>query len=203
MKKTSNRSVTRAKRVLLASLVLFVLCLAIAHQPHSYDQVILRWIYGLPPAVALPSYVITQLGSPIAIAIAALVALLLNRKKVAIALLGSGALAYTLIAWVKVTVARPRPDTLLPDVIVRFEQTLGHSFPSGHTAIATALALSVWPYIPPRYRWLLVVWIVVVGLSRINLGVHWPVDIVGGFAVGAFAAAVVRLIMLYFAQKQR
>lgn len=67
----------------------------------------------------------------------------------------------------------------------------GSSFPSGHTlntaAFATALALSVsqiWPASRYVNLALATVWIVLVGMSRLVLGVHWPTDVLAAICLG-------------------
>ena len=72
---------------------------------------------------------------------------------------------------------------------LRLETADGYSFPSGHSQFAatswTTLALHL------RKRWFSIlagVLIVLVGLSRLYLGVHWPVDVVFGIAIGAIWA---------------
>ncbi len=61
----------------------------------------------------------------------------------------------------------------------------GYSFPSGHAQGSTAfwgfLALKIkkpWAY------WFAAVMVALISISRIYLGVHWPIDIVGGLAIG-------------------
>lgn len=89
---------------------------------------------------------------------------------------------------VKVAVARPRPQVDDP-IITAF----GKSFPSGHAMQAVvcygALLLVLLPLIPERRRVAAIVgtatWALLVGLSRLALGVHYVSDIVGGFALGA------------------
>lgn len=62
-----------------------------------------------------------------------------------------------------------------------------YSFPSGHAmgsmTLATVVVLLAWP---TRWRWvvlgLMVVFVPMVGLSRIYLGVHYPSDILAGWA---------------------
>ncbi len=64
------------------------------------------------------------------------------------------------------------------------------SFPSGHTATAFAFA-GVVSLILAR-AWvtaLLIIAAAAVGLSRVVVGVHWPVDVLGGAAVGWLCAA--------------
>ena len=63
------------------------------------------------------------------------------------------------------------------------------SFPSGHTsfAFATATSLSIkyprWYVIAPSY-----LWAGAVGYSRMNLGVHYPSDVLAGAMLGAGSA---------------
>lgn len=106
-----------------------------------------------------------------------------------------GSLVDTLV---KVLVARPRPHLFHQPI-----QAGGYSFPSGHSVGATTLLLLVsfltWHVSHSRGLTAAVTVVCVVlagliGLSRVVLGVHWPSDVVGGFALGsAWLAAMVLL----------
>jgi len=63
------------------------------------------------------------------------------------------------------------------------------SFPSGHTVTA-AIFLGVWVYYvrSNRLRAVLILLAIGAGLSRVAVGVHWPVDVAAGLAIGATAA---------------
>lgn len=95
-------------------------------------------------------------------------------------------------AVIKIAVARPRP---VSGALVR---ALGYAFPSGHstTAAATWLAIAVVLGSLVRHRAIqvlvgtvAVVVVVLVGISRVYLGVHAPTDVLGGWALGALWVA--------------
>lgn len=159
---------------------------------------VMRLLYGLDSALAPLVYGITQMGSLGAWFAVVCMALFLKRKQIAAVLFVDGLLAYGVAYIAKFVVARPRPSVLYPDIVVRLEAGFGYGFPSGHTAIATALAFGLWPYIANKYHWLLWLWIIAVGLSRIYLGVHAPLDVIGGFCIGVAAASFTRLAVLSY-----
>jgi len=95
-------------------------------------------------------------------------------------MIGSVVLGWSL----KVLMNRPRPE-LWP----RLVQDYGASFPSGHSlyaaTLATVLILVCWKTV---WRWpsviVGVVWLALMGMSRIYLGVHYPTDVVAGWVLG-------------------
>lgn len=64
------------------------------------------------------------------------------------------------------------------------------SFPSGHTAAAFTFATLVWlqPWLARWLRSSVLVLAVFVGLSRIMVGVHWPLDVLAGACIGSAIA---------------
>lgn len=84
---------------------------------------------------------------------------------------------------------RPRPGITYPAQITMYEDVSSLSFPSGHTseAFSTATALSLkypeWYIIAPAY-----LWAGSVGYSRMNLGVHYPSDMLAGALLGTGTA---------------
>ena len=93
----------------------------------------------------------------------------------------------------KFTIQRPRPASNWGDM---YRKTDPHSFPSGHAARASMLAVLGVGLGPAWLGILLVTWAPLVGVARIALGVHYISDIVVGMMVGViFGVAVLSLIV--------
>lgn len=101
------------------------------------------------------------------------------------AVLGGGAYVATYV--LEHIVQRARPAELLDgtNAVVRASQD-GYGYSSGHVAVLLALVLWAWPYAPKWLRALMVVLVIGEAWSRIFLGVHLPLDTIGGAAM-AFA----------------
>jgi len=102
-------------------------------------------------------------------------------------------LACTLYArGLKLTVEVLRPSDILPADVIRVigPRLHGHSFPSGHSASAFVFAGVLFAFsVSWTQRLLLLLLAALVGLSRVALGVHWPVDVLAGAAGGLLSAA--------------
>jgi undecaprenyl-diphosphatase len=136
---------------------------------------------------------ITSLGSTAVLTLITLFALgyLLIERKYAAALfllvaIGGGALLSSLL---KLGFDRPRPD-----LVVHAAQVYTASFPSGH-ALGSAVTYLTMGALLARVQkqaaiklYLLgvaVVLTLLVGVSRVYLGVHWPTDVLAGWSIGA------------------
>lgn len=158
------------------------------------------WIDGKITALfsGVPSYlhpffiVLTALGEKIGIGIIALLMLvwLLIRKRdftgmAAMAL--AVALGNEVSKWLKDFIARPRPD------LEHLVEVKSYSFPSGHAMVGMILYFFIAYFLIRECRGKtakLIIGIVIgvllflIGLSRIILQVHYPSDVIGGFALG-------------------
>lgn len=95
-----------------------------------------------------------------------------------------GLLGLAAYKWLKAKIGRPRPcarHTLIRATVPPLDQ---YSFPSGHTLHAVAFSIvAVFNY--PRLGWLLLPFTLLVALSRLVLGLHYPSDVLAGALLGA------------------
>lgn len=87
----------------------------------------------------------------------------------------------------KVAVASTRPDG--PDALIQIPRS--HSFPSGHAATAFAGA-TVLSFCAPRLAPAFYVLAAAIAYSRIYVGVHFPLDVLGGIVIGVATALLLR-----------
>jgi membrane-associated phospholipid phosphatase len=125
-----------------------------------------------------------QLGAFGAIPAAAATAWLAGDRELAGRLLLGGTSTWALSKAVKQVVRRPRPVNLLPGIRRRGRDASGLGYLSGHAGVAVALGVAALPRLGPGGRALAVAAIPLVGLTRIYVGAHFPLDVVGGAALG-------------------
>ncbi len=151
---------------------------------HRYNS--LRWLRRLSATADGPVYLVT-----------ALALLWLSEKGQHFFLLLAAGFAIELpLYWLlKNSIRRTRPCHQALGLKIDFEPSDRFSLPSGHTAGACVYAsaiLAVYPVFAP----LAFAWAAMVGLSRIGLGVHYPLDIVAGAALGIGAFGLVPATLL-------
>jgi undecaprenyl-diphosphatase len=159
---------------------------------HPHESTVFRAINGLPGTLLVPVFVAMQAGSLAAVFVAAGIAWRYRGRRTAVDVFAAGFSAWVGAKLVKRTVQRGRPSVHYTDVLVRGPAERGLGFPSGHSAVAFAMASTVAPRVRPR--WALAFWKIaaIVGISRVYVGAHLPLDVVGGAGLGLAIGATVR-----------
>jgi undecaprenyl-diphosphatase len=197
----ATRRISVHLAIVAAALVVFF-ALAFMVKDHagegSFDGRVERWAVDAPRAVHDTAAAVTWLGSwltllPIALAVA-IAERALRKTPWPLALLPLVALGGAILLYNvgKAVTNRPRPPASL---------ITSSAFPSGHAtasvAVWGAIALVVGLGRSDRAKVLLLVAAkliaLAVGVSRVILGVHWPTDVIAGWALGAALLAALSL----------
>lgn len=170
----------------------------------GFDDPVRVWFYSLrEPAITGVAIVITTLANKYVIIGLCLLLLILPKTRMTFGIpLSVGALVTMLMnSLIKHLVERPRPE------VVHLVTEHGFSFPSGHSITSMffygfAIWL-VWRYVDNQtarriLTVLLAIPMLLVGPTRIYLGVHFPTDVLGAWCLG-FAAIVlfIEIVCVY------
>ena len=201
-----TNSVFIRRAAAIAALVAFaVLLLCVVKEcTAAFDDPVREWFYSLRrPAITGTAIAVTTLANKYVIIGLCLLLLIIPRTRMTFGIpLSVGALVTMLVnSLVKHLVQRPRPD------VMHLVTEHGFSFPSGHSITSMffygfAIWL-VWRYVNNQtarrvLTILLAIPMLLVGPTRIYLGVHYPTDVLGAWCLG-FAAIIlfVELVCVY------
>lgn len=106
---------------------------------------------------------------------------------------------------IKLIIRAPRPFLVLDGIEgKRLSTAEGYSFPSGHTQNATSFYTSMVYIIRKKWYTLTAIALsLLIGISRMYLGVHWPIDAAVGFVLGIFLAALLYPLVLTWLSKDK
>jgi len=106
-------------------------------------------------------------------------------------------LSVTVNGVLKIIFRKPRPFEVLDFIKARRVHTAtGYSFPSGHTQSGTAFYFTAASIIRSRAAWAGAILIsMLIAVSRVYLGVHWPVDVIASLFLGSILAIAVSSFM--------
>lgn len=191
---TQRISKTQAAFFVAALLIFIALLTGIkmnANWVHTFDQTIINLIRQFSPSKTsfFKAYTVFFNTLPIMIVVVVGVAVLFMYKfyRIGFFFLLIPLVGSIINVGIKDMIDRARPQT---NQLLHYG---GYSFPSGHSAIATlvfgSIILLVQRLPIPRYvKWLLIAIllfaILLVGISRIYIGVHYPSDVLAGFCLG-------------------
>ncbi len=101
--------------------------------------------------------------------------------------------AYLITAIIKIIFPTLRPFRVEDLPPLTFTIPGDSSFPSGHSAEAFAIAITVWLH-DKKVGWVFLIAAVVVGMARVWANVHYPIDIICGALIGTLVAVIVEKV---------
>lgn len=131
--------------------------------------------------------------------------LLTGKRHAALVVLLSIVSGIVLSSLIKLGFDRPRPD-----LVPHGSYVYTASFPSGHSLMSAVVYLSLGALVARvQQRWHLRLYILavavvlslIIGFSRIYLGVHWPTDVLGGWTAGAAWALLCWFVTLWLQRR--
>ena len=186
--------------------------IAAAGSPSSAEVAVFRWFNDPPGAVGIVMRIVNPLLRPVGITlliVAVVVLLTLTRRDVFWPVVTSasaaGILAYLVDNVVKLVVDRGRPPAYLSDVLFHGYPTdpRGTGYPSSHTAVTVAVIVAAWPWLNRPGRVGGVVAAAAIGLNRMYVGAHFPLDVLGGVSVGLVAGGTVLVVAQRLSRRMR
>ena len=165
------------------------------------DQAILVWLHShTSTSLAYAAGIVTLSGSwmtllPLSVISVALLVALQRRQEalyLAATVVGGQLVSYVM----KFAFGRARP------ALWEHDWYWGESFPSGHTLMSTCYALAaavcvsrLWPQSRLVAFAAAAIWVILVAISRMVLGVHWPTDVAAAICIGVVIALVLQVML--------
>lgn len=167
-----------------------------SREPAHWERTLARAAYDLPSTVTPILQVAMQAGTRGAIIAVGGVLLAMRRWVPAAGVLFAGFGTWGLVEITKVVVDRARPEISLLGRIPR-ELIDGGGFPSSHAGIAAALAAALVLMLEGQTitKWVGAILALLTAVARVHLGVHWPLDVLGGAAAGTFFATLTTALL--------
>jgi membrane-associated phospholipid phosphatase len=160
----------------------------------EWDASLFRRLNALPDVLAPIVWGPMQagaLGAPLAVGAVLLAS---GHTRVGMRTAATGAVAWAAAKAVKRSVARGRPGDHIDGTRLRMGSAdHGLGFPSGHAAVVVTLVSGIPSSAHPAWKAAGVLLAATVGVSRIYVGAHYPLDVIGGWALGATIADCARI----------
>lgn len=176
----------------------------------NFDSSILLWIqeYVRNPILNPVFVVITHLGDAGIFWIAMSLLLCCFKKTRKAGIFGLVALIFSVLVnnvFLKNVIGRIRPYEIITGLECIIKHASDASFPSGHTGASIAAATVYVKELPKKFSIPALVLAILISLSRLYVGIHYPTDVIAGAIIGAalgiLACALGNLIITKWKEK--
>ena len=176
----------------------------------NFDSTILLWIQDVVRnPVLTPIFVfITHLGDGGVFWIVLSLVLCIFKKTRKAGFCALGALLLSVIinnAILKNAIGRIRPYEIIAGLDCLVKHAKDASFPSGHTGASIAAAVAYLKELPKKYSIPAFILAVLISLSRLYVGIHYPTDVIAGAitgaALGLLSCFIVNLVIKKWKEK--
>lgn len=207
MKKLSNikNPAKKDSLVLAMGFVLFIVSWYIIAGGNisSVEESIFRQFNNWPAALGTIFHVITYLGSLYVLLAVCLALSIFKKYYLTLQVFIAGFSAWCVASLIKFSEIRMRPYDLLNNVKLLEPRDLTAGFPSAHTALITAVVVVLFTKSNRKLYWVLTVAVVLVGISRMVVGMHAPIDITAGVGIGLMLGSLTKLIFTNYNDKKQ
>ncbi len=160
-----------------------------AHQSELVDNIIILSAVYFPYLVIILAGLFLLFHHDVFSAESPYRVFLQKKKEILLVFITSG-LAWVVSQVLKYIIHIDRPFVAMSDLTTLFPET-GFAFPSGHATFFMALAVALF-FMHKKVGYIFMGFALLIGLARIAGGVHYPVDILGGFVLGGLVAYSVK-----------
>jgi undecaprenyl-diphosphatase len=179
--------------------------LASAPRAETAQTGIVKWFNNPPQPIATVFALVNPLCRPVLLVILGIVfitwVVFAVRPRAARRELVRAAIVTLILAELMAQIAKhiasqPRPLAVIPGIDTHGYpmQPHGNAYPSAHAAAVVGLVDGIWPWVRWPQRVVGVSAAILVSLNRLYIGAHWPIDIIGGAAIGMLAASITWLV---------
>ena len=171
--------------------IIFFFLYNLAHQSKIFDDVVIFFAVYFPYIVIILAglfllfhHEVLQAESPFQV--------FLEKKKEILMVFFIGIIAWIADAILKFLIHTLRPFDIFSQVHPLFPES-SYAFPSGHATFFMALAFSLF-FLHKKAGYVFMFFALLIGTARIIAGVHFPIDILGGFVLGGLISFLVAIL---------